>query len=135
MAIDFHEETYEKKYKAARLAYEAQLYVLSKFKKQNVSAIESPFKTVVSEPKQDEIDEAPVAPLIDVPMNNVPPPQDLVFEDPIEMPTGPIQFDMGDDLFMDEPMPMGNNNAFMNDPFRLSAQPSVNLDLGPLIQS
>jgi hypothetical protein len=30
MALDFHEETYYKKYMAAKLAYEAQHYVLKK---------------------------------------------------------------------------------------------------------
>ena len=50
-----HEETYEKKYKAARLAYEAQLYVLEKFSNKNVVAIESPYKSIISEPKIEEI--------------------------------------------------------------------------------
>ena len=35
MAIDFHEETYYKRYKLAQLAYEAQSFLLKKMKAKN----------------------------------------------------------------------------------------------------
>ena len=52
MAIDFHEETYRKRYMAARLAYEAQASIISKYKP--IPVIESPHK---SESKKEFLEE------------------------------------------------------------------------------
>jgi hypothetical protein len=93
LAVDMHEETYEKKYKAARLAYEAQLYVLERFNKtKNVVTIDSPYKSSIlpESPKAEEI----------IPTDSLPPPmeppnvpliqRDSFFDDPMmDMPLAP----------------------------------------------